>query len=107
MKAKPKARDKNVTSMRLGIVGSTGLVGKAMHEILYERGFAAIRMRFFASSHGKRHFRMILYFLVRYDGIPYQEGQGFAVKNSISAMPRGCERSLEALRLGRDLIAGG
>jgi aspartate-semialdehyde dehydrogenase len=35
--------------MRLGIVGATGLVGKAMREILDERGFVASSMRFFAS----------------------------------------------------------
>ena len=39
-----------MTSMRLGIVGATGLVGKAMREILDERGFPATSMRFFASS---------------------------------------------------------
>jgi aspartate-semialdehyde dehydrogenase len=39
-----------MTSVRMGIVGATGLVGKAMCEILDERGFAATSMRFFASS---------------------------------------------------------
>jgi aspartate-semialdehyde dehydrogenase len=39
-----------MTSMRIGIVGATGLAGKAMREILDERGFAVTDMRFFASS---------------------------------------------------------
>jgi aspartate-semialdehyde dehydrogenase len=39
-----------MNSIRLGIVGATGLVGKAMREILDERRFAATSMRFFASS---------------------------------------------------------
>jgi len=37
-------------SVRIGIVGATGLVGQAMREILEERGFAAAQMRLFASS---------------------------------------------------------
>lgn len=39
-----------MTSLRIGIVGATGLVGQAMREILDERGFPASEMRFFASS---------------------------------------------------------
>lgn len=39
-----------MASLRIGIVGATGLVGQAMREILDERGFAAAEMRFFASS---------------------------------------------------------
>ena len=39
-----------MTSLRIGIVGATGLVGQAMREIFNERGFPAADMRFFASS---------------------------------------------------------
>ena len=39
-----------MTSIRLGIVGATGLVGRAMREILNERGFAPAELRFFASA---------------------------------------------------------
>jgi aspartate-semialdehyde dehydrogenase len=39
-----------MTSLRLGIVGATGLVGQAMREILEERRFPSARMRFFASA---------------------------------------------------------
>jgi aspartate-semialdehyde dehydrogenase len=39
-----------MTSLRIGIVGATGLVGQAMREILDERNFPATEMRFFASS---------------------------------------------------------
>jgi aspartate-semialdehyde dehydrogenase len=39
-----------MTSLRLGIVGATGLVGQAMREILEERRFPAAAMRFFASA---------------------------------------------------------
>jgi aspartate-semialdehyde dehydrogenase len=38
------------TSLHIGIVGATGLVGQAMREILDERRFPATDMRFFASS---------------------------------------------------------
>ena len=37
-------------TLRIGIVGATGLVGQAMREILDERGFPAGQMRFFASA---------------------------------------------------------
>jgi aspartate-semialdehyde dehydrogenase len=39
-----------MTSLRIGIVGATGLVGQAMRAILDERHFPATEMRFFASS---------------------------------------------------------
>jgi len=39
-----------MTSLRIGIVGATGLVGQAMREILEERRFPAAGMRFFASA---------------------------------------------------------
>ena len=39
-----------MTSVSIGIVGATGLVGQAMREILEQRGFEATRVRFFASS---------------------------------------------------------
>ncbi|MGA2563528.1 MAG: aspartate-semialdehyde dehydrogenase [Steroidobacteraceae bacterium] len=39
-----------MTSVRIGIVGATGLVGQAMRDVLDERGFAAAQARFFASS---------------------------------------------------------
>src|SRR3984957_9552851 len=37
-------------SVRIGIVGATGLVGRTMREILEQRGFAAAQLRLFASS---------------------------------------------------------
>lgn len=39
-----------MTSLRVGIVGATGLVGQAMRDILSERRFPAAGMRFFASE---------------------------------------------------------
>ena len=39
-----------MNSIRIGIVGATGLVGKAMRENLDERSFAVSNMRFSASS---------------------------------------------------------
>jgi len=41
---------RSMSTLRIGIVGATGLVGQAMREILDQRGFAAAEMRFFASS---------------------------------------------------------
>lgn len=40
----------NMTSVRIGIVGATGLVGQTMREVLDERKFAAAGVRFFASA---------------------------------------------------------
>jgi len=40
----------NMTSVRIGIVGATGLVGQTMREVLDERKFAAAAVRFFASA---------------------------------------------------------
>jgi aspartate-semialdehyde dehydrogenase len=40
----------NMTSVRIGIVGATGLVGQTMREVLDERKFAAATVRFFASA---------------------------------------------------------
>jgi aspartate-semialdehyde dehydrogenase len=39
-----------MTSLRIGIVGATGLVGQTMREVLDERGFVAGQVRFFASA---------------------------------------------------------
>jgi aspartate-semialdehyde dehydrogenase len=39
-----------MTSLRVGIVGATGLVGQAMRDILSERRFPAAGIRFFASA---------------------------------------------------------
>jgi aspartate-semialdehyde dehydrogenase len=40
----------NMTSVRIGIVGATGLVGQTMRQVLEERNFAATGVRFFASA---------------------------------------------------------
>jgi aspartate-semialdehyde dehydrogenase len=39
-----------MSTLSIGIVGATGLVGNAMREILEQRGFEAKRMRYFASA---------------------------------------------------------
>ena len=39
-----------MSGVNMGIVGATGLVGRAVREILEERGFNAATMRYFASA---------------------------------------------------------